>query len=258
MVNEWYVKENDWAMQQPAIFTKEKVRFSFLEARKIIQLIGGLEKGAAILDLCCGIGRHSVALAEDGYKITGVDITAPYLEQAKVNAQKRGVQIEFLQGDMRDFMRLAYFDLVVNLYTSFGYFEDKEDDYKVLQNVYASLKGGGYFVMEILGKEVIAATFMEEQLLEGDDWHVRSVSKILHNWGTIEFKRIITRNSEVSEFVTRHRLYAATEINDMLSSIGFKDICFYGDFSGAPYDHKAKSMIIVMKKNDSSNIKAFK
>ncbi len=248
MVNEWHVQENDWAMQQPAIFTKEKVRFSFLETRKIIRLIGGLKENSAVLDLCCGIGRHSLALAEDGYRVTGVDITVPYLDQAKSDAEKRQMQIEFLRGDMREFIRPDYFDLVVNLYTSFGYFEDKKDDYKVLLNVYASLKENGHFVIEVLGKEVIAATFQEEENMEGDDWHVRSLSKILNNWGTIEFKRIITRNNEVREFITRHRLYSATEMSDILSGIGFRDVCFYGDFSGAPYDNKAKSMIIVMKK----------
>ncbi|MCL2267407.1 MAG: class I SAM-dependent methyltransferase, partial [Treponema sp.] len=107
-----------------------------------------------ILDLCCGIGRMSSEFAKTGFEVTGVDITKSFLNTAIDDADYENLKIEYILADAREFSRPGYFDTITNLYISFGYFSDQNDDFKVLRNVYSSLKKGGCFIIETLGKEI--------------------------------------------------------------------------------------------------------
>jgi SAM-dependent methyltransferase len=244
----WFEREDDWVLRRPVIFNKNLVRLTFLEVGRLIRLLGDPPTGSRVLDLCCGIGRHSLNFARHGFTVTGVDITQPFLDIAAENARKEGLAVTFVQSDMREYDCPGAYDLVVNLCTSFGYFEDIEDDLRVLRNVYHSLDEGGKFVIEILGKEVLAATFREVEYLEFEDCKVVARSRILDNWNRLECRRTITQNGMEREMVAYHRLYSATELKGYLEDIGFSRIRIYGDFAGSPYDNGAKSMVIIAEK----------
>ncbi|MBN9384573.1 MAG: class I SAM-dependent methyltransferase [Chitinophagaceae bacterium] len=244
----WYTREEDWVLKRSIIFNKNLVRLTFMEVDRLIRLLGGVKEGARVLDLCCGIGRHSMELARHGFQVTGVDITQPYLDTAEKNAAKQGLNIEFVQGDMRSFVRPGSFDLVVNLCTSFGYFDDVEDDLEVLKNIYTSLAAGGKFAMEILGKEVIAATFKKIEELEFEGYRVVAESRILSDWSRLECKRRVYHDGVEKEIVAYHRLYSAVELKSHLAAAGFRNIKVYGDFGGSPYDNNAKSMVLLAEK----------
>jgi len=244
----WFTKEEDWLLKRPIIFNKNLVKLTFIEVGRLLKLLGDPEKGNKILDLCCGIGRHSLEFARHGYRVTGVDITKPYLDIAAENAKKEGLPIEFVHSDMRTFCQPDTFPIIVNLCTSFGYFDDMEDDLEVLRNIYSSLTSNGKFLIEILGKEVIAATFRGLEELEFEDHKVTAESRILDNWNRLECKRTITKGDLKKEIIAYHRLYSATELRGHLEKIGFKNIRVFGDFSGSPYDNKAKSMIMIADK----------
>jgi 2-polyprenyl-3-methyl-5-hydroxy-6-metoxy-1,4-benzoquinol methylase len=244
----WFENESDWVLKRSIIFNKDLVKLTFVEVGRLIKLIGVQPKGLKVLDLCCGIGRHSLEMARCGLQVTGVDITRPYLDIAQQNSSRQGLDIEFIHSDMKEFRRPEYFDLIVNLCTSFGYFDRIEDDIQVLVNMHDSLKPHGKFVMEILGKEVIAASFREQEVLEADGYHVVAKSRIMDNWTRLECIRTITKERESKEITAYHRLYSATELKGHLLSVGFKDIQVFGDFSGAPYDNKAKSMVLIAGK----------
>ncbi len=244
----WFEREEDWMLKRSIIFNKDLVRLTFIEVDRLIKLLGPLNEGRRVLDLCCGIGRHSFQFARHGFRVTGVDITKPYLDIAADIARKENLAIDFVHSDMREFCRPGAFDLVANLCTSFGYFEDIADDIRVLHNVYASLAPGGKFVIEILGKEVIAATFRKVQELEFDGYKVLAESKILNDWNMLECKRTITKGDLEKEVIAYHRLYSATELKNYLLEAGFQHIKTYGDFAGSPYNSDAKSMIMVGQK----------
>ena len=112
-----------------------------------------------MLDLCCGPGRHSLEFARRGFRVTGVDRTAHYLTTARAAATREGLTVEFVQEDMRHFHRPAAFDLALNLFSSFGYFEDVANDLRVLQHLHDSLKSGGQVLLEMAGKEPLARMF---------------------------------------------------------------------------------------------------
>lgn len=244
----WYTKEEDWILKRSIIFNKDLVRLTFIEIERMLKLLGNVQDIHQVLDLCCGIGRHSIQLARHGFSVTGVDITKPYLDIARVNAEKANLPIQFVQSDMQDFCRPNSFDLIVNLCTSFGYLNDIEDDIKVLRNMYTSLTAKGRFVIEILGKEVIAATFQKHQELEFDGYKVVANCKILDDWSMLELKRTIIKDDVEQEITAYHRLYSATELKQYLKEIGFKHIEVYGDFAGSPYNSDAKAMILICEK----------
>jgi SAM-dependent methyltransferase len=245
---EWFEREEDWVSKAPFIFSRPMVQFTFLEIGRLIKLLGGVEKSSQVLDLCCGIGRHSIELARHGLQVTGVDITKPFIETATSKARAEGLGIRFICANMKEFIQPDTFDLVVNLCSSFGYFDDIDDDIKVLRNIYASLKHGGRFAIEILGKEVIASRFNKVEKYEFGGYKVVATSRILNDWSSLECKRLITKDGVETEVVGYNRLYSAVEMKQWLKTVGFKNIQVFGTFAGAPYDSEAKSMIVISEK----------
>ncbi|GAI45550.1 unnamed protein product, partial [marine sediment metagenome] len=209
------------------------------EVENIISLLG-IKKGKKILDLCCGVGRHSIEFARRGYHVTGVDITTEYLNQARRKARKVKVKIEFIKDDMRRFYRENSFDAVVNLFTSFGYFENQEDDYRVVQNIYDSLKKGGVFLVEIMGKEVLARIFQKRDWYEINGLIVLEERETDKNWEYIKSRWILIKGKNKKEFTITLRLYSALELMNLFKNVGFRKVKAYGDLAGAPYDHTAK------------------
>ena len=123
-----------------------------------------LATGSRILDLGCGFGRHAIGLAGRGYRVTGLDLSAPMLELAREMAASARVTVEWLERDMRDLRGLGPFDACACLYTAFGFFADDENRL-VLEQVREALRSGGYFMldgiesaaqlMELLGSEML-------------------------------------------------------------------------------------------------------
>jgi len=123
-----------------------------------------------------------MASARRGFSITAVDRTALYLKKAKRKADVEGLNIEFVHEDMRRFCRPNSYDGVINLYTSFGYFEDPEDDQKVLINIHRSLKSNGKLVMDLMGKEILARIFRERDWHEENGIIIMEERKISKDW----------------------------------------------------------------------------
>lgn len=116
----------------------------------------GVKKGARVLDLCCGVGRHSFELARRGAVVTGLDATSAYLAEARARLRGR-VNPVFVRGDMRRLSFREEFDAAVCLWTSFGYFDDPREDLRVLEGVRRALKPGGYFLLDMIDGAWVAA-----------------------------------------------------------------------------------------------------
>lgn len=210
--------------------------------------IGGLTPGSKVLDLPCGPGRHSLELARRGYRITGVDRTRGYLDQARSKANAEWLNIEWVQSDMREFRRESAFDAAINLYTSFGYFEDQAENRRVLANFRASLKAGGVFIMETLGKEVLARTFKERIWEERPDGSLYlAETKVSRHWSWVESKWRLIRDGVVKEHVVSHYVYSAVELIAMLTDAGFGEFRTFGSLAGTPFDHAAERMVIAAR-----------
>lgn len=206
------------------------------------------KSGLAILDQCCGLGRLSVELALRGHRLTGIDITPSYLEAARESADDEGLSIEFIQIDVRRFVRPDFYNLVLNLYTSFGYFADASDDRHVVANAYESLVSGGLYIIETLGKEIAVRDFTEGEWFERAGAVVLTEFEPVNGWEYLNNRWILLQGGERFERTFMQRLYAATELRRLMLDVGFTAVSVYGDWDRRPYDYRALKLIVVGKK----------
>jgi SAM-dependent methyltransferase len=243
-MKDWYENDDFWETMAPKIFSKEHWERAPKEVDKIILLLE-ISPDSYILDLCCGPGRHSLELARRGFKVLGVDRTLKYLEKARKQAKTEKLNVEFLQEDMRKFYKPKTFDIVINLYTSFGYFENQEDDEKVLNNIYLSLKSGGKLLLDLVGIATLAPIFTERSWEEENGIIFLRESKPIEGWSKIKNRWIMIKDNMRKEFTFIHRMYSGSEISKLLYKSGFKSVELVGDLKGNPYDHTARRLIAI-------------
>lgn len=245
--NQWYESDHLWEEVSDILFGFERWDAAAKEVDSLIKTLE-VRPGMEILDLCCGPGRHSLDLARRGYKVTGVDRTAHYLDIARDKAAWEGLEIEWVQEDMRRFVRTESFDIVLNMFTTFGYFEDMEDERKVVQNVFQSLKPGGRWIIDLIGKEVLARIYQPRDWMEKNDTIMMEERIPSPNWSHMDMRWILFRDGRKEEFKLRLRLFSAVELAGLLTSVGFSKVESFGDLDGGPYDSKAKRLITVATK----------
>lgn len=245
----WYDNDEFWECFAPKIFPKEMWENAPLEVEKVISLLQ-LKKGANILDLGCGTGRHSLEFARRGFQVVGIDRTAMFLKEAKTRAAKEELKVQFMEGDMRTFVNSEKFDAIVNLFTSFGYFEDPEDDRRVLKNVFVSLKPSGKFLIDVIGKEVFARmiSFREREWFEDNDVFYLQETKPIDNWRRVKGRWIRFKNNEKKEFTIMQQLYSGSELLSLLREVGFETVNLFGELTGSPYDQTARRLIALAVK----------
>ena len=246
----WHEQDDLW--ETVPLFGPERMEMAPQEVDQIISLLG-LQPGAAILDLCCGVGRHSLEFARRGYSVTGVDRTAAYLQTAREVADIEGLVVEWVEADAREFLRPATFDLAINLYTSFGYFEDPAEDRRVAENLFHSLKPGGSLTMDLMGKERLARIFNPRSWDELPDGSLfLQERKISDDWTWINNRWILVKDGQRREFTLGHRLYDGAGLRTLLLDSGFESVALYGDMDGTPYNNDARRLVAVARKAEAA------
>jgi SAM-dependent methyltransferase len=240
----WFDDEEFWRDLYPYMFPVERLAAAPDQVAQIVALTG-VTSGHA-LDLCCGPGRHSAALSQQGFTVTGVDRSPYLLERARALT---GEAVEFVEDDMRHFRRPGAFHLAVNLFTSFGYFDDPGDEFKVLRNVHESLRPGGAFVMELLGKEYLAAHWTSARCLDFADGTVLlQRAKVRDDWTRVFCDWTIIRDGQARTHKFDHTIYSGRELKDLLLRAGFSEVRLFGDLRGAPYGVDAQRLVAVAAK----------
>jgi hypothetical protein len=112
------------------------------------------------------------------------------------------------------------------------------------------LKDKGVFLIDIMGKEVLARIFRERDWYERDNIMVLEERKVCANWSWIENRWLMIKDGTMEECKISHRLYSAVELATLLSDCGFNAIGVYGDLTGTPYDHSAKRLVLVAHKGN--------
>ncbi len=245
--NDWFESDEFWARFFSFMFSDAQFTAAVQNVPKIIALSG--VTGGSLLDLACGPGRYVIPFAQAGFRVTGVDRTRFLLDKGRERATQAGANVEWVEEDMRNFVRPAAFDLAINVFTSFGYFDDAAENRCVLENIFASLKPGGTFFFDHLGKEIIAGKFQPthaETLPDGSVMIHRRT--IIDDWSRIDLEWMLLEEGRASSYRMRHWLYSAREFRDLLSSVGFTEISLYGSVDGAPYGPQAQRLIAVARK----------
>jgi len=243
-MSSWYADPAFWDDFQHVMFRPKRLAQTPAEVDALVKLLD-LKPNARILDLPCGIGRHSAELAHRGFKVTGVDLHEPYLAEARAKAPG----VEWVRADMREFVRPGEFDAVLNLFTSFGYFEDPAGDLRVVKNAFESLRPGGAFVIEMKGKENVVAEYQERRWIELEDGSsLLSRLTIGNGWRTVRDDWILLKGDERREGHFETRLYAATELERLLLDAGFTDVALHGWLDGRPYGPGAPRLVAVARR----------
>ena len=224
-----------------------------LETQFAIRALGIIPHDA-ILDLCCGQGRHSIALAKTGLEVTGVDLSSEMLDLARSNATASGVSLSFRQADMRFLPQefTSRFDAIINMFSSFGYLESESDDQLVLNEAARVLKPDGKLLMDLLNREWVIINN------EPYEWRIHDDGTIILEHRELDLEASINHltYTEVAPDGTRTavselhmRLYTLTEMIEMLKSAGLRLERVYGGFRGEGYGVNTRRMIIVASKS---------
>jgi 2-polyprenyl-3-methyl-5-hydroxy-6-metoxy-1,4-benzoquinol methylase len=197
-----------------------------------------------VLDLACGPGRHSLLFARKGFDVTGIDLSENLLRVAESSSRKEKLKIQFIKADLRNIELTEKFDLVVNLFTSFGFFEKDEDNFSIFRTASDVLKPGGYFVFDFLN-----STFVENNL-------VRESSENKLNEKIIQKRRIegdrvikdiiIQYNGTVKTFYESVKLYRWQKLHEVIKENGLAIKNTFGDFTGSDFMEATSPRIIII------------
>jgi SAM-dependent methyltransferase len=242
--SEWFDDDAFWEALTPLMFSKERCGDAVTLLPKALNL--AKPKGKDVLDLCCGPGRWAIPLAQLGFRVTGVDKTKRFLDLAKRRARAARVRIDWMRQDMRDFVRPGAFDLALSMFTSFGYFDDQDEDLLVLKNVLASLRPGGALLMEMAGKEILARSFQptSSTKLPGGSLLVER-HEVADGWSRMCNEWMFIKDGKVRTYRFQVTIYSGQELRDRLGQAGFTDVKLFGSFGGDAYDEQAKRLIAV-------------
>jgi SAM-dependent methyltransferase len=243
----WFEDDAFWVATYPFMFPDSGFAGALSDIPKLLALSGCRE--GAVLDLCCGPGRYAVPLAKQGFGVTGVDRTSFLLEKAQAYAAEQRVGVEWINEDMRYFVRPGTFDLALNLFTSFGFFEGMDDNRAVLRNLHVSLKPGGVLVMDMAGKERLARIFQptgSHSLPNGSLLFERRA--ITSDWEKVDNEWYVVSGREVKAFQFRFWIFSGRELKDLLYGAGFSDVKICGDLDGSPYGLEAHRLIAIARK----------
>lgn len=194
------------------------------------------------LDVACGSGRHAVALAERGFEVVANDISTTLLNEAKRLAKRKNVSMRLTRYDMRELPFANEFELVVQLFTSFGYFENEDDDALVLRHVARALKPNGWYVLDFFNADFVRKNLRPEtrRAIDGIDVIERRVI-----FGERVVKSIvISENGKRHRFIESVRLYSADELSEMLRAVGLRTRHCFGDYDGAPFELESSPRVI--------------
>jgi SAM-dependent methyltransferase len=207
-----------------------------------------LRPGARILDVGCGQGRHAVPLAGTGYHMTGLDRSTYLLQKAREAADAVSVDVHLVRGDMRSLPWRQAFDACINLLTTFGYFEDEEENEETLRQMGRVLKPGGVLILDVSNR---------------DYYLLRSWPYTWRRCGPAVILEENSFDAETSRFTTKFtwlegaqresvthavRYYTAPELKGMLRRAGLVSEAVYGDFDGSPFSLDSQRLIVVARR----------
>ena len=201
------------------------------------------EGGERVLDLACGIGRHSLELRRRGFEVVGVDISPDLLEMAEREAEAQSLEVSFMQADLRELELADEFDLVLSLNDgAVGYFETEEENRRTFEVIARALREGGGHLMQL--PNVLHA----ERNLPAKSWIVGESTLELsdHHWNAedryIEGATVPIRIGEVferyEEIPFRQRLYTVEELSEIYDLVGMR---LANTFAGSGKPRKPKA-----------------
>lgn len=226
------------------------------EADEVLELLAsahGVEPESAF-DVPCGIGRHAVALAGRGLDVTGLDLSEEYVGRARERAADEGVEATFVVGDVRDLAGVGDdatgpFDLVLNAWTSFGYY-DETTDRGILAALRERVTEDGALVMEMTNKEGVLADFQDDGVMRGDDVVSFETREYDPTTSRVRTEREVFDPGgdgleHLGTMVYETRLFDPVTLRSWLLDAGFGAVTLYADLAGSDLTHESSRLVAV-------------
>ncbi len=239
MQKEWF---SSW-FDTPYYYTLYKHR-DYSEASSFIDNMTQylkLNGNTVCWDLCCGKGRHSIYLNRKGFRVVGTDLSTQSILEANKSANDT---LQFYQHDMRKLFRTNYFDAVFNLFTSFGYFEKREDDLHVLDAVQKALKPKGLFVFDYLNSEYVKRILKEKDVVTIDGITFCITKKIENN--TIIKNIDFTDKGTDFHFEERVKLFDKLYFENLAKECQLTIINTFGNYQLEAFDSSTSPRLILV------------
>jgi SAM-dependent methyltransferase len=230
------------------------------DAGKLVTLLErnvSIPKKAKVLDLACGNGRHSAVFASKGYVTTGVDLSAFLISEAnrlkKSKYKKYSSNLCFERKDMRHLEYRLEFDVVVNLFSSFGYFEKESENLKVIKSISRSLVKGGCFFFDFINADFLKKTLVPFDFKKQKDKYIIQ-SRHISGGSIVKDIIIFTASAGNKTFApARYResikMYTAPYLVKMFEKCGFGIKKKFGDYAGNRFDKsKSERLILIAEK----------
>jgi len=210
-----------------------------------------LSKKGMILDLCCGTGRHSIALCKQDWKAVGIDLSKNLLAIAKLRMKRARVRLPLIRADMRFLpFRDNLFDAVINMFTSFGYLPSESEDAVSLLEINRSLRSRGRFLLDLANRDHIIMTFRERDWAEFEPFYLLEkrlldlkASKLISQWTLVE--KNTTRVKSIQHIV---RLFTTNRVEQLLNEAGLTVKEVYGGYERQEFTLDASRMIVLSEK----------
>lgn len=201
----------------------------------------------SVLDVACGAGRHAHAFARAGLSVTANDLSPFLLDQAKKQAAAEGIDLEFSRQDMRTIRFERRFDLVAQLFSSFGYFDTDQEDREVIASVAALLQPGGWYVLDLINPAQLKHNFKPRTERNAGTLSIIEERALSESHVT---KRITLREESGKEhsFSESVRLYSLDDAVALLESGGFQIERVVGDYDGGPFDAATSPRMMLLSR----------
>jgi SAM-dependent methyltransferase len=242
----WEEIFNDDYLRTQRRYTPEQITSegNFIEASL------GVEKGASVLDVGCGVGRQAVELATRGYEVLGLDLSLAMLSRASDNAQNRGAKLNFLQSDMLEMEFTELFDAAYCVGSTFGFFDDDKNA-DVIQRLHRALKPGGTLLLEVVNRDCAAQQHPAMTWYEADGCVCMEETNF--NWFTsrLEGKRtLLLEDGRQREQKFSMRMYSLHELGKILHNAGFRviEVSGHQKTPGAFFGASSMMLIILAQK----------
>lgn len=236
----WY--EDSFGYDYLTVYKHRDFQGAYREVKRMIGWLD-LPRGAEVLDLCCGMGRHSLALAEFGYRVTGVDLSEVLLEEARKH--DRNNEVTWVRGDMRRVPLQREFDAVVNLFTSFGYFDEDAENARVLQEIDRLLRPEGKFIIDYLNPGYVKDRLVPYS--ERREGSLRIEERRSIEDGFVR-KRITIREDGGPErnYTEQVKLYRYEQFEDMMEGTRLRVDRVYGGYEEQSFDPRTSMRMIMV------------
>lgn len=201
-------------------------------------------KEALFLDVACGKGRHSKHIHQLGFNVHGIDLSEKSIKEASIFNNER---LHFEQHDMREVYRSNYFDYAVNLFTSFGYFDDVIDNQKAMDAMAKNLKKDGILVIDFMNAKKVCLNLVEKEIKSVDhiDFYIERKIKS----GFIKKDIQFTEKGKKYHFQEKVQALTLNDFSNLLQKAGLKIIDLWGNYEKDDFDVlKSNRLIIIAQK----------